>query len=528
MSFSKFASILSLFALAGCVGSNKGEPQQRTVAQSQPNYCIALRGNGELQPAHWGALAQTIEKFGIPSAMSGGSSATISMFLVESMAFNPAVEAQSESVQKTSYAFMLKSLVGFFSELRQTPLYSDVEKLVGTAKDFSKSTALEDLQKAVAAGQFQTAMKIYNDAVSSAVVDPETTDALKRAVLERDLPRATFLISELRETARVFGKFNAETDDNLFFRPGIVNFEKAAELFGRISGFYSAEGSRPLAEAWSELLKTCSADSEGKLWQEIVTKNPECSTQFQAMFKSYFMSNASNFKAEDRIIGRRFEVYPSTSVLVDSAVTDFKRAKANYRSSMDAHFGKNFKISNPEDVRFGYWGKTDRLRAIQSKLDPSDEKARRFFPLGPATWKQVLALSPAEPGLSPIKEFRNQAGKVYASAGGWSDLHPVDLLKAAGCSDVVYITRKGVESSFAQGIARRLMGEDTRYKLYDSENVSSSFNRSIRNATSVLCTNWNAYNVKTQAAALIENSYRSPIIDAAKKPAKQIPGCTVN
>ncbi len=521
-----FALILFVFGLVGCVGGEKSEPQLRSVAQTQPNYCIALRGNGELQPAHWGALAQTIEKFGIPSAMSGGSSASISMFLLESIAFNRAVEAQSETVQKTSYAFMLKSLVGFFSELRQTPLYSDVEKLIGAAKDFSKSTLLESLQKAIAAGQFQTAMKLYNQAVSSAVVDPDTTDALKKALVESDLPRANFLMSQLIETARVFGKFNAETDDNLFFRPGIVNFEKAAELFGRISGFYSAEGSRPLAEAWSELLKTCSADSEGKLWQEIVAQNPQCSTQFQAMFKSYFMSNASNFKAEERIVGRRFEIYPSTSVLVDSAVADFKKAKAMYRSSMDPHFGKNFRFSNPEDIRFGYWGKTERLKEIQSKLDPSDEKARRFLALGPATWKQVLALSPAEPGLSPIKEFRNQSGKVYASAGGWSDLHPVDVLKAAGCSDVIYVTRKGAESPFAQGIARRLLGEEARFKLYDSANVNSSFNRSIRNANSVLCTNWNAFNVKTQATALIENSYRSPILDGTKRSAKQIPGCT--
>ena len=134
-----FALILFVFGLVGCVGGEKSEPQLRSVAQTQPNYCIALRGNGELQPAHWGALAQTIEKFGIPSAMSGGSSASISMFLLESIAFNRAVEAQSETVQKTSYAFMLKSLVGFFSELRQTPLYSDVEKLIGAAKIFQRA-----------------------------------------------------------------------------------------------------------------------------------------------------------------------------------------------------------------------------------------------------------------------------------------------------------------------------------------------------------------------------------------------------
>ena len=31
------------------------------------DYCIALRGNGELMPAHWGALASTVEVYGTPA-----------------------------------------------------------------------------------------------------------------------------------------------------------------------------------------------------------------------------------------------------------------------------------------------------------------------------------------------------------------------------------------------------------------------------------------------------------------------------
>jgi hypothetical protein len=34
---------------------------------AQGDYCIALRGNGEAAPAHWGAIAQLVEKLGLPS-----------------------------------------------------------------------------------------------------------------------------------------------------------------------------------------------------------------------------------------------------------------------------------------------------------------------------------------------------------------------------------------------------------------------------------------------------------------------------
>ena len=33
-------------------------------------YCLALRGNGEAQPAHWGALANLVEKMGLPQIQS--------------------------------------------------------------------------------------------------------------------------------------------------------------------------------------------------------------------------------------------------------------------------------------------------------------------------------------------------------------------------------------------------------------------------------------------------------------------------
>jgi len=59
-----------------------------TPSHASADYCLALRGNGEAQPAHWGALAQLVENMGLPKAQSGGSSAAVSSFLLENIAAN--------------------------------------------------------------------------------------------------------------------------------------------------------------------------------------------------------------------------------------------------------------------------------------------------------------------------------------------------------------------------------------------------------------------------------------------------------
>ncbi|RYZ63878.1 MAG: hypothetical protein EOP09_16905, partial [Proteobacteria bacterium] len=56
-----------------------------SVSAQAANYCIALRGNGELMPAHWGSLARTVETYGVPEMMAGGSSASVSTFIFESI-----------------------------------------------------------------------------------------------------------------------------------------------------------------------------------------------------------------------------------------------------------------------------------------------------------------------------------------------------------------------------------------------------------------------------------------------------------
>mgnify|MGYP000258162038 FL=1 len=85
---------------------------KRSLASDKPqiNYCLAIRGNGQNVSAHWGALGQIIEDYGMPNAMSGGSSATVTQFLMDSLATNQYIQSKSYDQQRAMFALIMKSL----------------------------------------------------------------------------------------------------------------------------------------------------------------------------------------------------------------------------------------------------------------------------------------------------------------------------------------------------------------------------------------------------------------------------------
>lgn len=502
----------------------------------ESGYCIALRGNGELEPAHWGALARTIEQLGLPEAMAGGSSATVSMFFTEAVASHPLVANQPDEVQKERASLLLKSFLGFFTELQKTKSWQDVKALYGT---FEKAQNLSTLQKIgllIQKGQTQAAIQTIQKAVELGIMDLQTAQPLLSSIGSANLKKAYFYWQQLMETVQVFGKFDAAGDDNLFFRTGLLSFEKAAQTFGKVAAFYSVnDQNKKQIQTWQTFFDTCGPKSKDLTWTEIIQRNPTCESLFHSLFANHYDKSTSAVSPENWKIGREIHMYPTTTVLTGAAAQDFKEALKQYHQNMNSKFGKNFRVKNQEEVRFGYWGHPENLQKIAQSLDTTDEKSRRFLPLGLATWKEVISLSPAEPGLSPLKEFSSQ-GQSYVSAGGWSDLHPTLVLKAAGCDHVVYLTRQGGESLFAQGVAKRLLNLERDWallasgdakvkrlndegdridltslwsRLYNLGNPSSSVNRSLAKASAILCTNWNAFDVQKQFVPLIEDSYRS-------------------
>jgi len=61
------------------------------------------------------------------------------------------------------------------------------------------------------------------------------------------------------------------------------------------------------------------------------------------------------------------------------------------------------------------------------------------------------------------------------------------VLKAAGCENVVYVSRRGGDSRFATGIGNRLIGEEAADRIFNIDNPESSYRHSVNAADAVLC-----------------------------------------
>lgn len=584
----KFRTILAapfLTSIACTVlfcGAALATPSAVSSAPTSNGYCLALRGNGELAPAHWGALAKVVEKIGLPKAMSGGSSASISLFLLESIAQNPVVIQGTLEQKRANASLLLKSLQAYLEVIASQPQWQEMAQLAsylrgdgGQKMEFAVwlKAILETDPGALGGVVDQNRAKIQASlqyAASVGVVDPATLTPLMVALAESRsavdpvaklsaAKRVRFFAGEIYSSVTLLGKFNAETDQNLFFRAGVINFKQLAVSFGRVGNFYAGrEMDTKRVQAMQAFTNACAPVSLGKSWDDLRKAQPQCDVQFKALLEDYRNSGLPKLatgRDRDRV-GATIPSFPGTAVLKGEAYREAANSLAHYPLSLDPTFGEDFAV-NSEDVAFGYWGPAADLARIEKNLKmpfktsdgrtwdfTQDAKSRRFYPLGDESWAQVLGASPAEPGLAPMQEIVTANGNVY-SAGGWSDLHPGAVLKAVGCENVVYVTRRGGESLFGQGVAKRLLGfndiawdrlatdparkpankirnnngDPTDLKsewsrLYNLANPESSFNRALQIFDSVVCTDWDRFDITTPGAVsgMIADAYKAPWI----------------
>lgn len=565
---------LIVFIFLNACSHKTRSPQQTSPSASANNgsYCIALRGNGESAPAHWGAMAQLVEKLGLPTAQTGGSSSVVTMTLLDGIASSPYLKNLSPEDKKNRAALMIKSLHGFLNYIFQRPEWKDTVQLFSVAQGAKNPNVLKEIQSALLSGDSQQISSLQQmiktngtlikknlaTAKKLNIINPQLYAPLLQSLEELTSPsvspqalpllhkKALFYISELQQSINVFGKFDAATDTNLFFRPGIISFEGLAQQVGQIAEFYAAEkSSTAMDELWQRFFSTCEADSFSKTWDRLIADKPECQKQLTLLANTYF-SKRTNDKLNfaHKKIGVSILSFPITSVLTGEAYKGAEKALSEYPKQLNSEFGKTFVIKKTEDVKIGYWA--DSKEDLKKSMPANDIKSTRYKNLGSASWSEALRLSPAEPGLSPIKPFT--AGKEsLISVGGWPDLAPTLLLQAAqkrnviACEDIIYITRRGAESLFAQGVAKRIYSLDKNWdtllsqpedvgakntilnnigdtvdmtsawsKLYNISNPESSLQRSIKAADAILCTSWNSFDIKNGVGPLFNDAYQSP------------------
>lgn len=495
---------------------------------AQASYCAAIRGNGELMPAHWGAMSSLVESEGLPSAMSGGSSASITMFLLESLSLNPVAQNNSEK------ALLIKSFQGYLESLSQTPEGKAAQSILTDKNAFQSVIATSPkLQEALAnrAGQALIAKHLHDLQTLMAsedlkhLINPDFVLYVQRtlAMAKKQVPSLQPIVNyrtgQINQAFKNFGKFDAKTDATLFLRPGLINFTGLAKIIGKMGDFYAGYDNDGAAgkqnhQNLRSFLETCTPESKDLSWAELNQKRPACRELLDRAIVMYHKTHDADKSRINELIGSYIPSFATTSVLTGKAVNQFARLYAEYQTTSDPAFGKLTVQS--EDLRFGYWGATKDLALVETQFKTAkeyadDAKSQKFHSLGQAPWLDILSTSPAEPGLSRIVALSRQE----LSAGGWSDLHPVMVLKAHGCENIIYLTRKGGESPFAKDVFQRLQNADekTMDQYYGTENLQSSMMRSQANATKIKCTDWNHFNVKTDINGLVEDAMRAPLLD---------------
>ena len=501
-------------AVSDTSGADTVDAGDTTPPPDDRMLCVGVRGNGELIFAHFAALSRIVEHHGLIDGVAGGSSGSITSFILESMQMNPSVHdcdgAPCTAAQETErVALLLKSMQGYALVLagsEEAIAFQQLTPIIARALE-DGIDALFDGGNVSAGRDALVALFESEDLVN--LINPDVIDLLKNS------PDTLYHAQEMYGALTNFGSFDAE-DDRILIRPGILNFDAFAALVGRIGSFYA--GYAPADQAdMADFMSRCASASRGLSWAEASVLDAgdgtTCGELFNTMaldFRAALLADEASFSSriDDNIGGQDMSVLISTSVLIDSALVSLQDARQDYLAAQPYTLTIDF-----GDVRFGYWGALDDLVTVEANPQGyTDLKTSKFLSLGQDTWRKALSLSPAEPGLArvlPIDSLR-------ASAGGWSDLHPSLVLKNLGCDDVIYLTRKGEESGFATAVAT-LLGMDAAglSALYDLSNPESSFSLSIAEADGVWCTDWNSFGA-LDVMEISADAYSAPFFtDAA-------------
>lgn len=536
--------------------------------------CAAVRGNGNYIFAHWGALARILENYGPIDGLAGGSSGSATAFLYESVYMNPAVwdcrpygGRCAERQAALRMAFLMKSMREFVN-------------VIGDRVDFNVATEVgirlvkrfqaKEYVRAIASGDLYTAAveahKILTSAELKGIIDTKVISRLEHA-----LKNKTELKVVMTELKGVLAGLDWKTDNaNILIQRGLIDFNELTKRVGIAGDFYSGKDPQTVQEM-KRMLDSCAQDHPGsgmessvnKQWRvvaelpgpqslvkpegwfagkDMLVQKPTCGAFFKATANGFFDRFIKANKEPQRLndtVGKYIPAVASTSIF-NTAEADNHLRHIYLLFLNDKPYQRGFKSNW---IQFGYWGQPQDLARIQENQNNfTDIKTSRFLPLGEGQWGEVLRVGPQEPGLGSVlcnyeagsathrgkwDSLSNLWNPVTASStppptchkwslGGWSDMHPIQILKNMGCEKVVYATKRGEESNFIRGVVKLLTNDDQDWdqmdrEFFDLDVPDSSLNQALGMADSVLCTDWNSPG-PTQLDCLEEDAYRAPLL----------------
>ena len=511
--------------------------------------CAAVRGNGNYVFTHWGALARILEHYGPIDGMAGGSSASASTFLYESIYMNPAVwdcpdGRCSEREAAIRMAYLVKSLRGFIAVIGDRVDFSVASAKIPVVLQRFKNRDYTDI---VASGDLDAAAK----AAARILASPELGGVIDKRLVPR-LEKAAgnpaalkVLLGEIQGAVNAFNWDSSKPE--ILIERGLIDFEELARRAGIAADFYA--GKDPLARAQTkDLLDACADNANGYGWQvasefpgpDLAPAGDGAEAQHQSCGE-FYGKIANGFY--DRFVNADHEparlsdpvgtVIPS---LISTSVYVSPDADAHLRK-VYGHFlaGEPYERGFSSDwIRFGYWGQAEDLNRVQrNEQGFLDLKSSRFLPLGPMQWGEALRVGPQEPGLGSVLCNYDQGSSSHRglwdslsnlpegqackrwSLGAWSDLYPTQVLKNLGCERVIYVTRQDDEGSFVKGVVKLLTKDDDdwnhmEHDFFDLDNPASSAAVGVATADAAACSDWDMI-AASQVDCLQQNAYESPI-----------------
>jgi len=446
--------------------------------------CAGIRGNGQNLFAHYGALARHVEEYGAIQCAAGGSSGSITTFLIESMWLNPDMHnCRRGRCGKRARDARINQLIG----------------------GIQSENILDLLQSDLPQEGVDALVRLLRD------LGPLINQELIELLLTSPNPvfHATDIIDGLEKGLQFI-----VDDPKVFLRTSVIDFSEFAGLFGVYGSFYAAYGpaDRGNFSAW---LQACAKASRGLNWQETEVlpgaNGKTCGENFSDLFNNYREAFATEGGPNrvDEPVGQYIPAFGVTGVLKGEAIAQWEAARAAWIAADPIPFEVNF-----SDVGVGYWGQERELKRMERRLNRrySDLNSRQFTPLGSATWREVLSSSPAEPGFSPAVPLVSG----FVSVGGWADPLRVLPLEALRAKRTIAINRLDGVGGFTEAVTRLLnAGDDGVDALYSTTNPNSSFYLGLERATGVWCTDWDSQ--MGDPNMLFNDAFTSPLITSDRR-----------
>ncbi len=473
---------------------------------ARQSTCAGIRGNGQNLFAHYGALARHVEEYGALKCAAGGSSGSITTFIIESIWLNPDLHNCQRGrcgnrARDARMSLMLKSVVG----LTNTGLFEDAATLNALVAGIAAGDIENLLQSDLPQEGVEALIALLRD------LGPLINQELIELLLTSPDPvfHATDIIDGLEKGLQFI-----VDDPAVFLRTSVIDFNEFASLFGVYGSFYAAYGPADRA-AFSDWLNACARPSRGLTWEETTeltgANGQTCGENFNDLFNNYrdaFALNGGPNRA-DEPVGKYIPAFGVTGVLKGEAIAQWEAARAAWIAAAPIPFEPDF-----ADIGVGYWGQERELNRMQRRLDRrfKDLVSRQFTPLGSATWREVLSSSPAEPGFSPAVALSSG----FVSVGGWADPLRVQPLQALGAKRTISINRLGGVGGFTESVTRLLNASQADVDaLYSTTDPASTFYIALDTASGIWCTDWDSQNGDPNM--LFNDAYNSPLITSDRR-----------